>query len=275
MDKILVSGCSYTDGHDWPTHLWPDASVINMAKSGASNQYISDSIMQSIDLDSKPDFVFILWTGLNKLDLVLPVSPMTTALAETHKYYGKINNSYYFFDGGNKYVHELTQCYQQIKDSSWPKVNDLLDFFALTPVIKQECHDAGILPMSHFDLDNLEHYLHSAFVLYRLYHKQDNKFFNDASLTAIANCSTFLEYHNIPYQFGFFADVFGKHADLVQGGIDKTNPNFTRIVWDKYVKLTPYEFGLKYDLMSDDGFHLTADGMRQWADQLRQFLTKD
>ena len=275
MDNIIVSGCSYTEGHDWPEHLWPNSTVTNLAKSGASNQYISDSVIQSIDLDNKPDFVFILWTGLNKLDMVLPVSPLTTELATQHKYYGKVGSSYYFFDGGNKYVHELTQCYKQIKDQSWPAINDLLDFFALNDGIKQECHDADILPVSKFNPDNLEHYLHSAFILYRLYHTQDNKFFNDASLKAIANCVTFLEHNQIPYKFGFFADVFGKHADLVQGRIDKTNCNFSRIVWDKCVKLTPYEYGLKYDLMNDDGFHLTTAGMKQWADQIKQFLTKD
>jgi hypothetical protein len=275
MDKILISGCSYTANAEWPTYLWPNASMTNMASSGASNRYISDSITQSIDLKNKPDFVFILWSGLNKLDLVLPVSTLTTELAETFRFYGKINNSYYFFDGGDTYHHTVTQCYERIKDNSWPKVNDLLDFFALTPAIRQQCHNANILPISNYDLDNLEHYLEVAFILYRLYHKQDNKFFNDVSLSAIANCSTFLEHHQIPYRFGFCADVFSKHSAYLQGCIDKTNPNFTRIAWDKYVKLTPYEFGLEYDLMDDDGFHLTTNGMKQWADQIRQFLTKD
>jgi len=275
MDKILISGCSYTQHAEWPAYLWPNATITNMASSGSSNQYISDSIIQSIDLNNKPDSVFILWTGLDKLDLVLPVSTLTTTLAKTHRFYRKINNSYYFHDGGNKFHGNLTKCYKQIKDDSWPEVNDLIDFFALTPAIRQECHNANILPISHYDQDDLEHYLQITFMLYRLYHKHDNKFFNDVSLSAIANCGTFLEHHKIPYRFSFCADVFSKHAAYSQGRIDKTNPNFARIAWDKYIKLTPYEFGLKYDLMDSDDFHLTADGMKQWADQIRQFLTKD
>lgn len=271
MDNILLSGCSYTHGYDWPEHLWPRARVTNLARSGASNLYISDSIIDSIDLQNKPDYVFVLWSGLNKLDMILPVSAVTDKLSAGHEFYGKIGQSYYFFDGGNKHTH-LVKNYNQIKDPAWPQISNLADFFMLDQRIINECHAARVMPISGFDLSDLDHYLYAAFALYRLY--TDTQFFNDRSLRAIANCVTFLEHHQIPYQFSFCCDVFAKHADsqLLQGRIDKTNKNFSRITWNKYVKLTPYEFGLRHDFLSADEFHLTHQGMNNWADQIRQLL---
>lgn len=270
--RILISGCSYTDGRTWPNKIWPTSTIYNLARSGSSNRYISDSIIQSIDLCNKPDFVFILWTGLNKLDLIVPVSPLTTKLANNHKFYGKLNNSFYLFDGGDKYNLVLEQSYNKIKDKSWPPVKNLHDFFCATEDIKIECINNGIFSFKKVDSLNLDHYLQLGFMLMRLYH--DNKFFNDISLSAIANCSEFLEYHNIPYRFSFFCDVFSDHSKLLQGQIDKTNSNFSRICWEKYVKLTPYEFGLKYDLISKDNFHLTDSGMNEWAKKVN-FLIRN
>jgi lysophospholipase L1-like esterase len=140
--------------------------------------------------------------------------------------------------------------------------------------IKEECIKAGIFQMSQVNIADVNDYVPLAFMLYRLYH--DNKYYNDQSIQAIVNCTTFLEHHQIPYQFSFCCDVFANHANtnLLQGQIDKTNPNFSRIPWQKYVKLTPYEFGLKYDLLSQDNFHLTSEGMKTWADQIKKYLQR-
>lgn len=274
MQNILISGSSYIAQFDWPKHIWTNSNITNLSLSGASNKYISDSIINTVDLKNKPDYVFILWTGLNKLDIVLPQSQVTTELAKIHKFVGKINNCYYFFDGGDKVNINVVKSYQAIKDSNWPSITNLVDFFQLDQTLQQECHREEIFAISKFDPTQLQHYLEATFVLQRLYN--NSKYFNDCSLSAIANCCTFLDHHKIPYNFGFGLDVFANHADnaFLQGKIDKTNPNFNRISWDRCVKLTPYEFGLKHNLMSYDDFHLTVPGMRQWAEQLKDILQK-
>jgi hypothetical protein len=270
--KILISGCSYTKNKEWPTHLFPSSDISNFAESASSNRYISDSIVHNIDLNDKPDFVFILWTGLNKLDIQLPDSKIIKDLAAQWKYFGHIGNSIYLFDGGNKYDSILENNYKHIKDDSWPDATNLIDFWNLDPIIKQECIDKQLFSFLKFDPDNLMNLIKTSMLLPRFYN--NSKFFNDTSQSAIANCCTFLEYHNIPYKFTFVFDVFGEHTNnnRLQGKIDKTNSNFGRISWDKYVKLTPYEFGLKYDLLAEDQFHLTEDGMNRWAIELQRKL---
>lgn len=270
MKKILISGCSYTARQDWPNQIWPHDSITNVAVSASSNRYICDSIIQNIDLSSKPDFVFVLWTGLNKLDLVLPVSEVTREMAHCHKYFAELNNCYYFFDGGDKYSTVLKKSYQMIKDPSWPKIDDLVDFFLLEDSIKQECLDAGIIGLSK--LEDLNRCLDTSFMLQRLYRNLDNRYFNEISLQSISNCLTFLEYHQIPYAFSFFSDVFADHSAYLQGKIDKQNANFSRIPWQKYITITPYEFGLKNNFMAEDKFHVTSDGMKQWAKQIKNFI---
>lgn len=272
--KVIVGGCSYTSGLPWPSRLFPSADVLNLARGGSSNRFISDSIVYSIDVENKPDFVFILWTGLNKLDMILPDSPAIEKLAFSNRYYGKVGHSYYVFDGGDKYNSVLVKNYKNIADPTWPVVNNLLDFCDLPVAVVAECYSRNLLPMKQVEFNNLEQYLQTSFFLQRLYN--DSKFFNDISLSAVAQCCTFLDYHKIPYQFSFFCDIFSDHADtpLLQGKIDKTNINFSRIPWQKYVKLTPYEYGLKNNFIAKDNFHLTVDGMNQWADEIKQHLTK-
>jgi hypothetical protein len=272
MNNILVSGCSFANNTAWTTAIWPNSTVNNVARSGASNNYISDSIINNIDLKNKPDFVFILWSGLNKLDISLPKSSVVKHLVGKWEFFGETKNSYYLFDGGDKINYILEQQYNNIKEPNWPAVKNLLDFWNLDSATRQECMNHKILQEFNINQNDLQDYLYTAFMLYRLYN--NSQFFNNVSLSAIANCCTFLEYHQIPYKFSFACDVFANHSDsaLLKGKIDKTNLHFSRINWEKYVKLTPYEFGLKHDLISDDGLHLTNLGMTQWATELTRHL---
>lgn len=72
IKKLLVSGCSFTDGYEWPNLLFPtqEFQIVNLAKSAAGNSYIASSIMYN--LDCRPDFVNILWSGINRIDMRVP-----------------------------------------------------------------------------------------------------------------------------------------------------------------------------------------------------------
>ena len=73
MDKLLVSGCSYTDNY-WTDlygfRIWPnlfDAKVTNLGKRGLGNDYILHSIIDRISLE-KFDFVIAMWTQFFRID---------------------------------------------------------------------------------------------------------------------------------------------------------------------------------------------------------------
>lgn len=270
MLNVLISGCSFTQDSLWPATLFPAAEIKNLARTGSSNGYISDSIINAIDIDNPPDYVFILWTGLNKFDIQLPVSAPTTALAQRWKYVGCVSNTYYFFDGGDKINSTLVESYNTIKDCSWPKVKNLVDFWQLPAAIQQESLDRKLL--GDFDSADLMSRLKQSFVLHRIYN--DSKFYNDISLRAIANCCAFLERYGIDYNFDFCFDIFSSHTDgfLFQGMIDKSNPYFGKINWSKYCRLPPYEFALKNNLISQDDFHPSPESMNLWTQQIKRII---
>jgi hypothetical protein len=47
-NKIVVTGCSYTEQTDWPVALFSQDTITNLGRTGAGNRYISDSITRSM-----------------------------------------------------------------------------------------------------------------------------------------------------------------------------------------------------------------------------------
>ena len=72
IKKLLISGCSYTEFLDWPKRLFAPENyrVYNQARVGVGNEYIACSILHH--LDTQPDFVFVLWSGINRIDMRVP-----------------------------------------------------------------------------------------------------------------------------------------------------------------------------------------------------------
>jgi len=71
--KILASGCSFTAGNglteNWVSHISRQHIVKNLAKAGAGNQYISNSIQ--IEYEPSFDIVLVMWSGLTRIDLTV------------------------------------------------------------------------------------------------------------------------------------------------------------------------------------------------------------
>ncbi len=130
--NILVSGCSFTQWPEepgspnnicWPAYLQkmnPDWIIDNRAEPGAGNQYIANSIVQSIC--SKPDFydlVLVMWTGVSRLDFLTDLTNKDwEPLFIDYNFYRRIDNCPndlgYIFSGGqmgiwyqNKVGHRL------------------------------------------------------------------------------------------------------------------------------------------------------------------------
>jgi hypothetical protein len=72
--RFLTSGCSFTGQQQyrtgWPVWLEPYGSVTNLGMPGAGNRYIAESVMIEL-MRNKYDCVLVMWSGLQRLDLVV------------------------------------------------------------------------------------------------------------------------------------------------------------------------------------------------------------
>jgi hypothetical protein len=68
--NVLVNGCSFSRGpNSWPYYLQQlqQFNLINLAQAGAGNRYIHDSTISELS-KRQYDFVFIMWSGLERID---------------------------------------------------------------------------------------------------------------------------------------------------------------------------------------------------------------
>jgi hypothetical protein len=269
-NKIVVTGCSYTDHADWPEALFSQDIIVNLGKSGAGNRYISDSITRSIDPKDPPDFVFVLFSGVNRREVIVPINSKTKKIADLYRFYGILDDSIYIFSGGDKYNKSIVDCYNRIKDLElWPAINSCDEFLELPAIIKQECIQRGIIPFADWSIDQL---VHSALMI--------NYFLNPTFLQtqtyrAIIDCQTFLEKHNIPYVFSFFYNPFDWDYSKQFGCLDKKHILYQQVNWDKFITQFPFETGIEFELLDEDGVHLSKQGQLRWASQIAKTVNKE
>jgi hypothetical protein len=237
MKRVLISGCSFTENfiHFDPMHWTYDAfptndyEITNVARGGAGNNYIASSILSNIDLNNKPDYVFVLWSGIRRIDMPFPSG---TSDAKFKNYpFCAVNNECssvdYFFTGQNIAMLEGgTRRHFDVKLGIFEEIADI-------------------------------------------YYTNENsdKFCNQLSLSAISSVTNFLDNHNINYNFSFIYGIHNRYLDRQPslGLIDTKNKQYAHINWDRYIDIPPFDYGIKHNLISDDRFHLTDNGMRQWA----------
>jgi hypothetical protein len=70
---LITSGCSFTEGQSWPTHLAKlmDRELVNKAEGGRGNYYISNQIYSTFadtKYNSANSKVVVMWSGLDRYD---------------------------------------------------------------------------------------------------------------------------------------------------------------------------------------------------------------
>lgn len=264
---IYVSGCSFTHGASWVNNLFENDSVENFAAVGAGNCYIADSIIHFINKNKKPDYVFALFSGINRVDTVVPYSNLVKNSLETIQLrHAVLGSSAYFFSGGDRYTKLVKDNYKNINQFQWPEVNSIEDFYTLSQEQQQHCVNSNIFWWQDSGIENI---INSYTMLQYL---NNSEFLSDQTYQAIERFQNCLYRHNINYNFGFIHDPFdrGHHKHL--GFLNKHSSRYHSIDWSKYVKISPYEFGVKHNLVSADGFHICPEGMNKWADSIKQFF---
>ena len=103
--------------------------------------------MLNIDLKNKPDFVFALFSGINRVDTVVPNSDIVkTAVIKGDKggnvlgcNSSVIGSSAYIFSGGSRYNKLINDNYKNINHNDWPNVKSIEEFLNLSSEQKQAC----------------------------------------------------------------------------------------------------------------------------------------
>jgi hypothetical protein len=272
--KLMVSGCSYTEGYDWPESLLDCKidRVYNYGRRGAGNSYIANSISYHA-LKEQPDFVFVLWSGINRTELRVPNSEAFDTFVDQNSKTAVVGESLYFIGQGSVNVNaSWIAGYEAIRDPAWPEVKSIRDWFALPQEIQRECLEHKIYLSSHAGRGEVAPFAHQYFLTQNL--TEDRKYASELSFQHMMNCHNVLERQGIPYRFSFIYDPW-YDWDHISFGQAVTNCYSQAIDWNKFVDLPPLNYGLQHDLMSSDGWHLSPEGMRDWAGQVRAQLATE
>jgi hypothetical protein len=262
-NQILLSGCSFTDRRSWPTVMFPDCNIDNRARSGSGNRYISDSIVDAIHTGARPHMVFILWTAIARADLVLPAIPAVSKLFENYEYCRQIRNVMYYFTGGNKFDSVIRDNFSNIYPDHLTVIQSIKQYLDLDPDVRSDCEDNELFWFKNHSIRAyIEHYA-------MLQYLPCPEYMEDLSYQHIVSCHDILEKYDIPYRFGFIMDPFDTDHTKQFGNLTKQHDLYGCIDWSKYVKLNPYEYAVKHDLLSSDSFHLSDLGYCTWAKEVR------
>jgi len=267
MSKILISGDSFVYEQSWPSRLFSDSEVSNLSKHSAGNVYIADSIINNIDSADHPKFVFILWGTITKLDITLPITDATKKIISNWKEYGKINQTFYMFTGGDKFTSVIKKNYSHIKDKHWPDVNTINEYLNLPLTMQEGCESANLF---WFDQNTIEKKIQQYAMLQ---YARNSSHLEDITYKSMILCQSYLEMNRIPYKFAFTVDPFDKmHFDKL-GGLSKENPYYNKINWNNYIDIPCHNYGKKNNYLDSDRFHLTEEGMNNWVDKIKNVIT--
>lgn len=97
---LLLTGCSFVNNSDLPRAVlghwaFEPKTVLNLSRGGAGNFYIAQSILDNLHL---ADRVFVLWSGLNRIDIGLPLCHKP--LLRSYDQFSETRNQLWFHSGG-------------------------------------------------------------------------------------------------------------------------------------------------------------------------------
>jgi hypothetical protein len=263
MAKVVVSGCSFTEGAAWPEVLFPNDHIINLGRAGAGNTYIAESVLHAVYHEPDVQSVFMVFSGINRTDIMVPNTPGMQQFLEQHKYGATLGSRCYVFSGGDKFSSLILRNYPRIKDPAWPDVQTIDQYLELPANIRKECIEMEIVEWRHRDYYDI---LYHACMLN---HLDNPDFLSDRTYLNLIAVFDALERRNIPYHFTFCGDVFDRDFQTFLGNLDPRSPYYGMIDWRRYISCTPWEHGIETNQLNVDGIHPSLDGQRSWATKLK------
>jgi hypothetical protein len=194
---------------------------------------------------------------------------------KTSKIAKKFQQSYHWVGGKwRNIIDNWITSYDNIKDPSWPNINNIDEWFQLPSHIKKECLEHNISVSGNTGDPNwlgfLENFYFSQWLI------EDNTYFSEITFQNMMNCGNMLDKLNIPYRFSTIYDIFNSnhHARHSLGQATKEY-YYNYVDWNKFINITPFEYGIRHDLLESDNFHLSKPGMNQWVGEINKVLQQD
>ena len=123
MKKVLLIGCSNglrLHNHFKDVFGSTDVEYINLSFAGMGNRYITSRLFEYVDDVGIPDYVYLQYTGLSRIDLPLDVK----VTVSDYEFQTKTNRRNWVASGG--------------RNGSWTKCEMLRKFFAYMYDIKSD-----------------------------------------------------------------------------------------------------------------------------------------
>jgi hypothetical protein len=176
--NLLVNGCSFSRGPTaWPYHI-PNVNIVNLACSGAGNDYIFNSTIAELSQRSY-DFVAIMWTQPSRIDVKVNDITQFSKTPYTSAYQSTRN------DWAEKVVYPIND--QDYVEKDWVYGCGFLN------------RDQELLKTKLFD----QHYYY-----------QDSAQFNYLTLIKMIAMQNTLKQMNIPYLFTYFRNYESDLAEI-------------------------------------------------------------
>ena len=96
-----------------------------------------------------------------------------------------------------------------------------------------------------------------------------NTYFSQLNMYYVIMFLNYLKAQNIPYKYTFIYDII---QDYEEPSLGKCNAYYDMLDKTHYIPITPYEFALKTNGFSEDGFHLTKECQVAWAHEVKKYL---
>jgi len=275
--NCLIVGNSFAVDNGWPGFLFNQSVQVRCHAFPASgNELLSQAVMQAV-IEQPTDFVLMIASSVNRLDLRLPGHEFFSRPSQYRS--NRIGDSIWYCGHGQYEISPRLSArspgqvwieqYQLIRDRDWPDIKSITDWLNLSHDIKRQCINRKLNLITETGGDvNSDSYVAHYHLMQTVVH--DVEYLSERSWQALMSCFDFLARRKIPWKFCFGSDPWNRsglnpHRQAAQQGF------YHEIDWSRCIDLPPHEFGVAGDYL-EDGYHLTAEGMKQWAIAVNQQL---
>ena len=230
-ERVLIVGCSYVENLDCVDPLNPNSQLdrtrlVLRGTSGAGNQAIAARTVYECSLENF-DHVYILWSGINRLDFPIgrelhKVQPIGKHGYPKYPYFSELGEMVWYHSGGFRLSGTSDECpkwLQQFYDNQYKSATPryLTDLSLLSIIQAQTFLDINQIPYS---------------------------------------MSFIYDVHN---------NYRETYIEPGCGQIDTESSLFNLVNWKKFsAKIPPFEYARKNGKLEIDRFHPKFESMHQW-----------
>jgi hypothetical protein len=236
VKNLLLSGDSWMAGKKWHEEIFDCQYVTNLSVRGSGNKYIAQSVMSSIINNPKVDFVFVNWSGLNRIDIPLPLG-VRTEYTDPEAENRTTGTSRYWTNIMAPWRDRQTQIHIEER---------------LVRLMYQEKGYTSVKDQSLLNIINLQDFLKVRQIPYLFCFMYDyaNKDFDHSHLTGEARTEQFSTMGSVDSGHPLLAEL-DRGFCLEPGGMD-------------------WALAQEQDYFRDSG-HLTDDGYHAWAREMLKY----